>query len=146
MTTTPQATAAPIAVTLAGQKFRMRPLRDCDFGEFEAWVKRRYIDTARQMAEGLSEADRQTLLNRAFDKAAVLTFSSPDALKLMVTVEGAAKLVWLSLRTEHPDLAEDQVKAWLSDSRTMAEALDRVDYLNGDGKVRVKKKPKAPRK
>lgn len=130
MTTTAEATAAPREVKIGGRKFRMSPLRDRDYGEFEAWVQDRSIDLVKRNLNGLNEVDRQRQLDRAFDAAAQIGIHSDEALAAMCTIDGVSKLVWMGLRREHPDVTEDEVTSLLTSPEHVKQALDEVDRVN----------------
>lgn len=133
MTTTAQAVGAPQDVELAGEKFRMSPLTDADWGEFERHIQARAIAIARRNLDGLPAEDRKTLLEAAFATAYRLTLTSPDAMTYMVSREGVSFLTWLGLRKNHPDVTPDRVRELLADERTIRAAMDAVDDLNHAG-------------
>lgn len=124
----------------AGRTYYMSPMRDGDYGEFEAWVQDRYLSLAKRNLRDLEAADRETLLKAALDKAGSITIYSPEAIQLMVSIDGTAKLIWLSLRHRHSEVTEQQVRGWVSDPVVLREALDRHDELN-----RPPPPPKGPR-
>lgn len=118
--------ASPTTVTLAGKKYRLTPLKQRDWGEFERWLKDTYLELAKRNVRGMEDKDRDCLLKHAFDRAALITFQSFEALEAMESFDGAVKLVWLSLRTEHVDLTEEDVATILLDPKTLEEAMDRL--------------------
>lgn len=148
MTTTAEATAAPTVVKLAGKTYRVSPLRDKDFGEFEAWVQDQRIAVVRRNLDGLEPEERQRQLDRAYDSAARLTIASPESIALMMSAEGAAKLLYLSLRREQPDITEEKVLELLTDPKTFEDAMDAIDRLQRRSKKRgsTKAKKRAKRK
>lgn len=134
MTNAAQATAAPAEVRLAGAAYRMSPLTDADLGELERHLQCRAFDVAKRNMEGLSPEDRRTLLQAAYDTAYKITVDSPPAVEFMRGLDGAAYLLWLGLRHNHPELKGwEDVRRLLTDERTVAEAMDRLDELNGTG-------------
>lgn len=133
MTNAVQATAAPAELRLAGKTYRMSPLTDGDLGELERHLQTRAFAVAKANLEGLSPEDRRTLLRVAYDTAYRVTLASPEASAFMRGLEGAAYLLWLGLRHNHPDLTPEAVRPMLTDERTVAEAMDRLDELNGTG-------------
>ena len=130
MTTTAQATAAVHEVIIAGRKFRMSPLKDRDYGEFEAWVQDRHVNLVKRNLEGLSDDERRHQLDRAFDRAAEIGIQSDEAMAAMCTIEGVGKLVWLSIRAEHPDVSEEEVVSLMTSPENIREALDEIDNVN----------------
>lgn len=147
MTNAAQATAAPAEIRLAGKTYRMSPLTDGDLGELERHLQTRAFAVAKANLEGLSPEDRRTLLRVAYDTAYRVTLNSPEASAFMRGLEGAAYLLWLGLRHNHPDLTPEAVRPLLTDERTVTEAMDRLDELNGtgpDGDDDAKKKATPP--
>lgn len=118
--------ASPKTVTLAGKKYRLTPLKQRDWGEFEQWLQDQHIALAKRNLANLSDADRECLLKHAYNRAAEITFQSPEAVKAMKSFDGAVKLTWLSLRAEHPDLIEENVATMLLDPKTLEHAMDEL--------------------
>ncbi|MBI5724598.1 MAG: hypothetical protein HZA50_11605 [Planctomycetes bacterium] len=125
-----QITAAPSVLALNGVEYRLSPLRDCDYGEFERWVQDRYFDVAKRNLADLPDAQKDSLLRHAYERAAGLTINSPEALNLMVTVDGAAKLMYLSLRREHPAITQEEATKLCTDPAVVRQCMDRVEELN----------------
>lgn len=120
------AMASPGTVTLAGKKYRLTPLKQREWGEFERWLKDSYLELAKRNVRGMEGEDRDLLLKHAFDRAALITFQSSEAINAMETFDGAVKLVWLSLRAEHPDLTEENVATLLLDPKTLEQVMERL--------------------
>ena len=124
-------TAAPSELHVEGVTYRVSPLRDRDFGEFERWVQDRYLDVALRNLAGITDdRDRETILKAAYEKAAHITASSPEAIQLMVTVDGAAKLLWLSLRREHSDITFEQAADLATHPQTVKMFMDKIRDIN----------------
>lgn len=130
MTNLSQATAAPTELRINGDVYRIKPLRDRDYGELEQWLRSKAMDAARENLNGFSGEDRRTLLSLAYDKASRMSVTSPDAMEILLSREGAARLVWLGVRQEHPDVKLEQVGAWLSDPKVLEDAMGRFDDVN----------------
>lgn len=139
MATRAEATAAPTVVELGGKKYKLKPLRDRDLGEFEQWVQDRYLQTVKRNLADLDGADRDRLLDRAFDRAATITASSPEALKLMTSVEGATKLLWFGLRQEQPNITEEEVSSLIAEPGAFDAATEALDRVNGRAAEPLKK-------
>lgn len=149
-TTTAQATAAPTTVELGGKQYRVSPLRDKDYGEFEKWVQDRHMELAQRAGDGLSVEDRQALLKHAYDRASQITMASPEAIQAVITLEGSIKLLWLHLRHEHPDLTEETVSGLLMNAATQEVDVDAMDAMSKaiervTPKVRTAPAPKGKR-
>jgi hypothetical protein len=106
-------------ITLGGKIIRMHPFTSQDHREFELWVRQRYIETARAMALGLPEEKRMELYQYAIDRAAQINASSPEMDAMVESVEGAAKILWFSVRKDRPDVTEADVAALLADRDTL---------------------------
>jgi len=122
--TTAQATAAPIDFTLRGKTYRLSPLRDADYGELEAWLRQDYLATVKAGAADLEPAERQRQLDRAFDRAHLITYTSAEGLERMNSLPGRGKTIWLCLRRNHPELTEADVLDLLADPDAMQAAMD----------------------
>lgn len=130
MTTTAQATAAAHTVKIGDQTFRMTPLQDRDYGEFEAWVQDKYISLFKRNLDGLSDDERQRQLDRAFDRAAEIGIHSDEAMNAMCTIDGVSKLIWMSIRREHPDVTEEEIVTLITSPANIRQALDEIDNVN----------------
>ncbi len=93
------------------------------------------MTNAIQAAAEIKGDDRTAVIHRATDIAVSLNLTQPAALRLMTSVEGEARLLWLSLRKDHPELtpqrvmdllADDATKQSLFDGFAAAEKLDQV--------------------
>jgi hypothetical protein len=123
-------TAAVSELKIDNITYRISPLRDMDFGEFERWVQDSYMDVALRNLESLSEKDREVLIKAAYEKASNLTFASKESITLMTTVDGAAKLLWLSLRREHPDITIEIAQELATHPKTIKLFMDKIHDLN----------------
>lgn len=130
MTTNARATAAPIPVTIDSKQYLFTPFSRRDFGMFENWVQGRYIEVYTANLKKAPEDHRRGLLEQAYAHAATLTIASPEATKLMISMDGAIQLAWISLRHEHPDITIDEVSDLMFDDEKrdrIMEVLDRFD-------------------
>lgn len=123
-------TAASVEFVVGDITYRISPLSDRDFGEFENWVQDRFLDVAKRNLEGLVQADRDALLKAAYETSSRLTITSPEALKLMSTVDGAAYLLYLSLRRDHPDVTFEKAKEISTNPKVLRQFMDRINELN----------------
>lgn len=130
MTTTAEATAAPISVALGEKTFLISPLRDMDYGLLEKYAQDKYMDLAIRNSEKLeSESLKAELIKRAFDTAARVTFTSLEGMRQLTTTGGMIMLVWVSLRKEHPELSIDDVGELLikaGNAKLLTRAVDKL--------------------
>lgn len=122
-----KATARPGYVTIGGTEYRPKKFGPRDIGDLEAWLKREVPDPrlmARDLCASLSDAVAleiwRELSQEAKDWPPKLTSAKGNQL-LMLTHEGNAMLLWVSLRKYHADITLDK-------ARTMAEdvTLDEI--------------------
>jgi hypothetical protein len=126
---TGQLTAAPITVSLGGKEYKLSPLRDRDYGEYERWIQSQIINIAKDNLDGLPEDQQKLLLIHAFEQARKVNITSPEFLQRMNTVEGAAKLLHLMMRRNHPEMTEINVLSLLTDPKNLNTAMDGVNTL-----------------
>jgi len=153
VTTTAQATAAPVHLKMDGVSYLVKPLQDKDFGEFEAWMQDECMALAKKHVKDLAPEDRQALLAHAFSEARSLTVNTVRALEIMSSLNGASMLLWLSLRHEHADLKFETVFHWMTNPDNLEEALEKLEVLNttdptvhGPRRRRRSKRKRKPRK
>lgn len=144
MKTDTDITAAAIEIEVEGVRYRLTPLRDRDFGEFERWCQDTYLAVAKRNLSGLEREDRDALLQAAYTRASDMTISSPEALKLMSTIDGAAYLLYLSLRREQ-EMTYEKAKELATSPEILNALISRINELNGgdstpNKKNKVKKK------
>lgn len=120
------ATAAPTTVELGGKNYRLTPLRDRDWGEFEKWLQDRHYAAARRNLQGLNAEAQRDLMRHAHDRATAIVFTDNESAKMMGTYEGACFITYLSLRHEHPEITEDEVADLLFDPEALSRAMDRL--------------------
>lgn len=148
MTTTAAATAAPVEITLGGTKYRLSPLVLRDYGEFDQWMREQALEQLNsESVKSLPDNDRRALHRHIHDQAAKLSLASPpltdlDALQLnnriLSSTSAAARLLWLGMRRNDPDLDLDEIEALLSDPDVLDQAMADYDRVNETG---TKKKP-----
>lgn len=146
-----EVTAASVEFVVDGVTYRLSPLRDRDYGEFVGWVQDRFLDLAKRNLDGLAQADRDTLLKAAYEKSGGLTITSPETIKLMNSVDGAAYLLYMSLRRETPEITHQRAKELSTNPVTVRQFMDRINELNRESEetkrpfVRGKKRRKKGR-
>lgn len=97
------ATAAPFPITIGNETLLCSPLRQVDFGEFLNFVKREYLKTYQANQDLIPAEYRDGVWQAGLHRASMLTLASSETLQLMVTIEGAAYLLWLAIRQRHPE-------------------------------------------
>lgn len=105
------ATAASAPLTFAdGTTYQMSPLSDKDIAELDAWVQSRIICMAREsLPEGATQSERDETLRVAMQTASSITWMSGQGAKLLATVPGWTRLVWQTIKRNHPDVTEEEL-------------------------------------
>lgn len=134
------ATAAPTAVKIGNATYKLTPLKDSDYGEFEKWLQDRQYEIVKRNLDGLSPEIAVKLLAHAHDRATCIGFADDESIRVMSTYEGAVKLAWMSLRIEHPELKEDDVAELLFDPGVLSDVMDKLPMGMPDGAGERKKK------
>ena len=145
-----QVISPPTNVEWNGVVYRFHPLRDRDYGEWEAWLQDQYITRIKRNVSGLSDVDRQRQLDRVFDKVHQITLSSPASTQAMGTLEGVGFMYWLSLRREMPDLTISDVLSLVTNAAFLNAAIDAFNLANaralGAEKKHLRVRKKSPSK
>jgi len=134
-------TAAARPVTLCGVGYLLSPLSLGDFAEFDAWAEEEFWKKTQRRVARMPEEMRAELLRQAFDEFDEARVS----VRAMMTIAGTARLVWLSLRKQHPHLGAEQAAELVTlETREMVQAT--LDKLNGlePGKPDGEGKPDPP--
>ncbi len=153
-----KATGAPLEIIVDGEKFRFSPMTDKDFGEFENWIQYKVVQNAVKLLDEAPAEYRAGILQDAYARAAKVSLADSSSSAMMESIDGGVKLLYLSLRHEHKDIEEGQVKSLILNpefSKQMLAALDWINRLSSDEstvpnvrrrKTRRKAKPKKKKK
>lgn len=120
--------ASPIEFSYKDKTYKIYPMRDCDYNAFEIWLQDRYIEVTKRNVHGMDIDTQRHLLSAAFDKAALLTFTSPEALILMKTIEGSARIFHLSMRDA---ITLEEARTLATDPAFMLAAMKKIQLLSG---------------
>jgi len=118
------------------------PLRDGDYAAFEIWAQDRFIQTVKRNIKDLPEAQQTILLSDALTKASLITFGSEECRILMSSIDGAAKLLHLSIRRGDPTITYDDVRSMCTDPEFVACAFEKIVFLSSPDLSREKEKLK----
>lgn len=150
-----EATGAATPITVCKGKpeqktWLLSPLVDDDYGILENWVRDEYVALVKRNVVDLSEADRRYHTDRAFDQAQLITVDSEVATKRINTPPGVIKILWLSLRHEHPDVTEEIARGLCLNNPEFDKACQDVIRKSGQTapqkKTRVSTKVQAKRR
>jgi len=119
-------TGASRPVRLGGAEYFLSPLSLGDFAEFDAWAEEEFWRRTQERVARMPEGLRERLLEKAYERLG----DGDVSVDAMMTVAGTARLVWLSLRREHPDVTPEQT-AELVTLETRKRVQATLDRLNG---------------
>ena len=135
-----EATGAPVALKLADGEYFFSPLTLNDLGEFEEWAEQNFWERLKVRLARMPEKMRPELKQRAYNDVE----KGIAQARAMMTMEGTARLAWLSLRARHPGLKPDDAGRLITVENLpmVQELLDRSSGLaakKGDDRPPVKK-------
>jgi len=125
-------TNAPIGVEFGGKKYLISELTDEDFGIFERKVQDIYLDVALRNINNVPENLKKDFLNHAYNVAANITSTSPEAEKWGKTVDGITMLLWLGMRHNHPDLTYEECRKMTTNRAELEMAVLKLNFLLND--------------
>jgi hypothetical protein len=117
-------------LTLHGHTLTMRRLSDMDLSELDEWVRVRAFDLARRCASGLPASERQEILGAAIRTAAGLSFLSLEGAQMMSTLDGVARLLWQSVKADHPKETIESVRRLLVDENDLKDVMTQWRDMN----------------
>lgn len=94
------------------REYQTRPLSDGDMDEINAWLRSEYL---RRIEEGLKGVQNpkvaDLMLDRALSTVTTIDFldNGPGS-KMVGTVDGLSRLLWQSMREDHPELTHERLK------------------------------------
>lgn len=96
-------TAASTPLKLGDNEYLMAPLTDMDISELDEWVQSRVMEVARRaLVYATTPTEREEMIRVALKTASSMTWMSGEGSKMMSTVDGLTRLVWQSLKKNHP--------------------------------------------
>jgi len=126
-----QATAAPLNRTIGGVKLRLRPPTDKDYAEFTLWVQDQHVAFAKRSVVDMAPDQANHCLAAAISEASKMDITKGAALDKMVTVGGAAFLLWIMARP-FSEIDYDKCHELLfNNAQAMIETMDVHDVLTG---------------
>lgn len=130
-----RATAASDPLVLGDREFQMSPLTDKDIAELDSWIQSRCIEIARNsLPPDASQELRNETIQSAIEVAMSMTWLSGRGAKILATVQGMTRLVWVSIRKNHPDVTPAQLQAYMLDPENIQKANLAFSRLNSAGK------------
>lgn len=121
----PTITGAAIPLTFAdGTTYQASPFSDRDIDELDEYVRHVLIRNARQSCRDadVTPEEAQRIESTALEMSISITWMSGVGARLMSQPRGMARLVWQSVKHNHPDVTEDQIHKQLLDPENVRAA------------------------
>ncbi len=131
-TPTTEANATPTEITLNGESYTMSPLGISDLAMLEREMKNSAIELAKEAVNRMSPALANGVLSDAVARASRLSINGADGQQYMSSMEGMTRMVWLSLKHNHPQITLKQVVGLLDQPGAMDVAMEAFDTISGD--------------
>lgn len=110
-------------ITLGDKTYDVSPINDVGREALDEWVRAQYVARVTPLIDKLkSEADKILAIDRAFEKAASLTWMSGEGAAMMATVDGVARLLFEGIRVNHPDVSIQEFRSELFDPANIMKA------------------------
>jgi len=154
--------ASKRTITLGEKSYQMSPLSYKEIGEFEEWMRSAYMEQQSKLCEHVPASMQSEFFVRAGATAGLLAMAvdkeaNPDIFKvadsIIRSLPGSTRLMWLSIRRNHPDVELDEIGEYLSDPSVLGSLLATFNEMNtepdaqtsGKAKKKVYKKRKTKR-
>jgi hypothetical protein len=154
MTSLSSLTAQPKKLTVNGQEYLIHPLTLDDLGQLQSWIDSQFPDPFQVIGKAIANGNytvtqQQYLFSQALERStrSKNLIGTPEADRLLQTVEGMKRLLCLSIRKGRPEFTEEEAGVLyralgLGDVQA-AFAASEVNLVMGDPKVPTKKKPQS---
>lgn len=128
-------TAASYPLDLAdGTTYQFSPLTDKDIDEIDGWLQARVIENARRsLTPDMTQAERDELQSLAIRESLSVSLISPQGARMLATVQGMTRLVWQSVKRNHPGVTEDQIRAHMLSPENIQRANAAFSKVNNSG-------------
>jgi hypothetical protein len=103
-------TQTPLMMELDGKEYKAKQLSDADYAELEEWLRQEYLRIVRSACSGSSPQERQEIIDIALTKMVNLSWMSHDALGILSSTNGRAKVAYLMVREHHPNVTIEQLR------------------------------------
>lgn len=141
------ATGSAHTITANGQEWRITPMTEGQWGQYQAWLKDQYLDVVQRNAGKIEDAEtRQAVIRDAFTRVGRLELDSPEMVALTNSPAGLYRLIREHLLPCHPDITEAKVAEILNSPEIQKLFLLKIKELAGPQEVRKKKSPAKRRK
>lgn len=140
------AAATPIRLEIPGDddrtlELQMSPLTDRDTDELDNWVQYKIVELARQSVANASPAEREQTIQVALQQAQTMSWTNGSGTAALATASGKARLLWQSVRKQHPAVTEEQLRPYFRYQPNIDRLLECWKQLNGLKEVSVANPP-----
>ncbi len=148
MTTKAEATAASVPFDMGSVEYQLSPLTDRDISELDNWLRARMVRAAREsLPDDATPEQRQETIGAAVVATAGVCLLSDLCASVMATPDGLARVIWQSVKRNHPGIMPNDVEAaLLKESNAIDEALMAFDIANNSPTVKKKRTPRERRR
>jgi hypothetical protein len=108
-------TAQPRKLTVAGQDYLLHPLTLDDLGQLQGWIDSHFPDPFQVVGKAIATgnynvAQQQYLLSQALERSIrpKNLIGTPDADRLLQTVDGTVQMLLLSIRKGRPEFSQSE--------------------------------------
>lgn len=123
-------TAAGVTFEHAGRTYRLAPLTLRAQGQVDEWIEDWPLAKARKILAKLAgDGVPESVIKQVWVDAVREAKSGAYAARALTSMEGLRLMLTLSLRENHPDIAEDVVEAMMTPDR-LEEIKDKLDKVN----------------
>jgi hypothetical protein len=128
--------AAPVPIVFSdGSEYLFAPLNDRDTDTIDQWLQSHFIEVARKsLTATATPQEREETLLLAMREAQKINFLTMDGVESLATLNGMTFICWLSLRKNHPDVTQEQLREKLTNPANMEcvnQAFARVNKKPG---------------
>lgn len=139
--------APSVLILENGKELRMSPLTDRDIAELDQWVQARLIQNARKsLPPDATQADRDETLRLAMQESLTVSWLTGVGAKMMLTVDGIARLAWQGVHKNHPDITLDQLQTLMFKEENVKRAYAAFKRANPPASGPVKGPPRPARR
>jgi cytochrome c553 len=130
-TTSQILTSAKFPIELDGKEFLMSPLNDQDIAELDLWMSSYYLKMVRASLEDeTNQALRDETIRVASREALSLSIMTRDGQKILATVNGMTRLLWQSIKLNHPNVTVHELRAMLLSKENMTRVNEAFAKTN----------------
>ncbi len=121
-----QAAGLPIIKTIAGKEVKVYPLRFCEWGLVERWMRKEVVEAAKSVISDpdLSQSDAQIIMREAMriaQEVSLMSSTSRDG--ILQSLGCMAYIVQLSLQRDEKPMTVDQIQDLIGNNAKMLTEL-----------------------